>query len=190
MLSTHRSCHHRRPNSNVGQRARSASPRDGRPSLPPTAPPPPPSLRPLNRAPTRCRPGRGAASAQREPTRRTPVVASHRRRTTIRCRRRVVEGMRTGTALRRRWDGADIDSAAAQHRTCGCGRGRDDDACVRIRDARGAPRSFLPPSLLRLLPLLSPPSSSPIVRIVIFTSPPLGRGGGRVPPRQTIFLSS
>ena len=143
-----------------------------------------------NRAPTRCRPGRGAASAQREPTRRTPVVASHRRRTTIRCRRRVVEGMRTGTALRRRWDGADIDSAAAQHRTCGCGCGRDDDACVRIRDARGAPRSFLPPSLLLLLPLLSPPSSSPIVRIVIFTSPPLGRGGGRVPPRQTIFLSS
>ena len=77
-----------------------------------------------------------------------------RRRTTSRCRRCVVEGMRDGDA---------VDSAAAQHRTRGCGR--DDDACVRNRDARGAPCPILPPPFFFSFPFLPPPSSPPPHRL-------------------------
>jgi hypothetical protein len=50
--------------------------------------------------------------------------------------------------------------------TCGCGR--DNDTCVRTRDARGAPRPFLPLSILLLLPLLSSPVVVPHRSYVVF----------------------
>ena len=80
------------------------------------------------------------------------------------------------------------------NRTRGCGR--DDDACVRTREARGAPRPFLPPPFFFSFPFLPPPSSPPpivcttIWYFFIFLASGGKTGGGRAGAPSPISLLS
>ena len=91
-------------------------------------------------------------------------------------RRRRPPPRRRTTSRRRRWRGCGrgplcigvgtamtLTLPPLSNRTRGCGR--DDDACVRTREARGSPRPFLSPSLLLLLPLLASPVVPPPHRL-------------------------
>ena len=74
------------------------------------------------------------------------------------------------------------------NRTRGCGR--DDDACVRTREARGAPRPFLPPPFFFSFPFLPPLSSPPPVVRIIFLASGGKTGGGRAGAPSPISLLS